>query len=127
MNTAWSEARLRQLYPDLPPFQHQPGWLCLLAKCLTQMTQVGCDLQQHRIVQIKQKLGSLRIHIDTRGMTPTLRAEISSVLAQTLAASRCVCELCGHTARQRMGDQGLQTLCAAHARDKLPPVIDRAG
>lgn len=104
-----TEAELRQLYPALPPLQHGAGWLPLVAHCLTQMTKAGLDLQQHPVLQIKQKLGSLRIHINTTGMSEPLRTETALLTAQALAASRSVCELCGQNAQLRVGASGCLT------------------
>lgn len=120
MCTDLTEAVLRQRYTALPPLQHGTGWLSLVAHCLTQMTKAGLNLQQHRVLQIKQKLGSLRIHIDTTDMSEPLRTEIALLTAQALAASRSVCELCGLNAQLRVGASGCRTLCALHAQGTLP-------
>ena len=120
MRTGLTEAALRQRYPALPPLQHGAGWLPLVANCLAQMTKAGLDLQQYRVLQIKQKLGSLRIHIDTTGMSEPQRTETALLTAQALAASHSVCELCGLNAQLRVGASGCRTLCAMHARGTLP-------
>lgn len=115
-----TEAELRQLYPALPPLQHNAGWLPLVEHCLAQMAKAGLNLQQPRVLQIKQKLGSLRIHIDTSGMSEPQRTAIALLAAQALTASRSVCELCGQDAQLRVGASGCRTLCALHAQGTLP-------
>ncbi|ATW46708.1 hypothetical protein [Streptomyces peucetius] len=72
-----------------------PGWRQLLDRLHEQVHAIA---PSYRLVDLKEKLGGLRLHVeDPAGGSGTLRPLIASAEAESM----CVCEFCGAPGRVR--------------------------
>jgi hypothetical protein len=107
---------LRGRYPYLPDLQHQAGWLALVERLMQSIQLAGFEPKHHRVIQVKEKLGTLRFYVDLKNMPTAQRARIEALIAAAIAESSTLCEVCGERGQTRVQASQLKTLCDAHAR-----------
>ncbi|WP_396429300.1 cyclic-phosphate processing receiver domain-containing protein [Limnohabitans sp.] len=110
---------LRGRYPYLPDLQHQAGWLVLVERLMQSIQLAGFEPKHHRVIQVKEKLGTLRFYVDLKNMPTAQRARVEALIAAAIAESSTLCEVCGECGQTRVQASHLKTLCAAHARQHL--------
>jgi hypothetical protein len=79
----------------------------------------GFEPKHHRVIQVKEKLGTLRFYVDLKNMPTAQRARVEALIAAAIAESSTLCEVCGECGQTRVQASHLKTLCAAHARQHL--------
>jgi hypothetical protein len=104
------------------------GWRDLLERALKRIAAaVACDPAGSwiKIVQIKEKYGTLRIYYDSHKFSKNVRAEVDEAIELAEARSACTCDECG--AEGRLYDSGswYSTRCADHAYGE--PIRVKAG
>lgn len=88
------------------------GWRPILHEAVEQLH--GID-PTSRIVQVKEKFGSLRLHVDHGS------AEAYAAVQAACTASESICELCGADARLLGTPEGYySTRCPDHASGFMP-------
>jgi hypothetical protein len=83
-----------------------PGWVDLVDSCLADLSRLG--IQMKDVVQIKEKLGGLRLYIDHGSDAVFDRIAV----AEGQAAKTC--EQCGLPGKLFAHDGWLYTACAIH-------------
>lgn len=106
---------LRSRYPYLPDLQHQAGWLSLVERLMQSIQLAGFEPEHHRVIQVKEKLGTLRFYVDLKNMPTAQRSPIETLIAAAIAESSTLCEVCGERGQTRVQTSHLTTLCAVHA------------
>jgi hypothetical protein len=107
---------LRGRYPFLPNLQHQAVWLPLVERLTQSIQLAGFEPERHWVIQVKEKLGTLRFYVDLKNMPTAQRARIEALIAAAIAESSTLCEVCGERGQTRVQASQLKTLCDAHAR-----------
>lgn len=102
MNSEELYIEMRALHPslffssdkDCPGFCFGNGWVALvrdLRDALEALRAKG----GFRVVQVKEKFGTLRVYVAIGGEVPCLRSEVYHVLAMFESRSAVTCERCG--------------------------------
>lgn len=87
------------------------GWNSLL-NVLCDQLQKQTDRHgapQLKVVQVKEKLGTLSVHTTTRSETQ------SALIGMAMHLSACMCETCGRPGHLREDRPWVKTLCDEHA------------
>lgn len=122
--------RLRHRYPRFfgsrgyDPFSYIcPGWEPILEELLAGIEQQPYG-DRVKLLQVKEKFGTLRVHARLRGrrdITPeelrTQRLHLRELLYEAQRRSATACEACGAPGRLRDGEW-LTTLCDLHAKGR---------
>ncbi|MGH0214415.1 hypothetical protein NKY66_10925 [Sinorhizobium meliloti] len=113
-------AILRTKYPRLVPdpfvFECKPGWLGLLDDFFACVDRVLPATVGFELIQVKEKMGGLRIYHGTDGPIPdAVSNEIREANLRAEARSEHICEDCGK--RGRMSNRGgyYTVVCEEHA------------
>lgn len=77
----------------------------IIARCVA----AGFSPNDVQILDIKEKYGTLRIHVSAP-------VETDDITDHAEAVSAFTCQICGEDGRQR-GDRWISTLCDKHARE----------
>jgi hypothetical protein len=131
-------AELIEAHPDLfhpPAEQLAPaagyiccgeGWSDLLARLCVRMEAALQPGETMRILQIKEKLATLRVY--WRGdVAPETAARLHEAVALAKARSACTCERCGAEGRFYIFGGAYMTRCVVHAQGELvtaPPGLE---
>lgn len=77
------------------------GWRHLIDNAFSSAEQILLDYPwaSFRIVQVKEKFGSLRIYFREEGLPVEVSAQLLEVMQAANAQSSSVCETCGASAR----------------------------
>jgi len=91
-------------------FECQDGWFNLLFEALTQIEAIVCTMnmrarQDYRVVQIKEKFGTLRLYMDG-----SLHEDIQAIIRTAENKSSQTCERCGAPGTRR-GKGWIVTQC----------------
>lgn len=94
------------------------GWYPLLARLHRQLTSVTSDFAY---VQIKEKYGTLRCHLDYGESVDEFTRGVCEVLiGASTDESRSVCEFCGKRGSTRDDLPRIKTMCAGCYRPRRP-------
>lgn len=94
------------------------GWKDILTRMCERIASATAERPARswlRIVDIKEKLGGLRVHLEANGMPQAILDKASEAVELAEAASECTCEECGAEGRLFDDHGWLQTRCDAHA------------
>jgi hypothetical protein len=72
-----------------------------------------------RIVQIKEKLGTLRLYRHADKLSRAVENSVNQAVALAEARSACTCEVCGAEGRLYNSGGSLATACAEHANGTI--------
>jgi hypothetical protein len=98
------------------------GWRDLLNSACARVEAALTESESFRVVQIKQRLGTLRFY--WRGNLSTeVEAKIVEAIALAEARSFVTCEQCGEEGRPYRTGQILMTRCAVHAKGQPVELI----
>ena len=86
-------------------YEHDVGWLPITQKAVDQLKARGAS-----VVQVKEKLGGLRIYFDC---DEALRPELKECVADASRQCSKTCEVCGAAGSLRKTLR-IQTLCDEH-------------
>jgi hypothetical protein len=116
-------ALVEMLHPSPPPreplalfgIECREGWKPILIKLLDRLeSEISAQPEQRRydfrVVQIKEKLGTLRVY-----MPGEVTDEMQMAIALAEDASGKTCEVCSASGRSRQLRGWLSTLCDSHA------------
>ncbi|OKO79822.1 hypothetical protein [Bradyrhizobium sp. AS23.2] len=99
------------------------GWLSILDRLCTQI-QYALEEEDGnviKIVQIKEKHGTLRVYWEGPVSAPA-RAKVEKIIELACACSACTCEICGDEGRLYRRGDWLATACALHAKGEPVPI-----
>ncbi len=116
----WAEIQIRFPEFNLPTAECMAGWYPIIERLLVELREIA-PRGSIRVVQVKEKLGELRVYWD--GPVEVQHDERVSV-AVFAAECRAVrsCEICGKPGLRRIGSGGwLSTRCDGHAPPKSRP------
>ena len=93
------------------------GWQLLVEKAIERIHAATASVPPHSItiVQIKEKLGGLRIYADWRGLPDDVAAKVQEAIELAEARAECTCETCGASGRLHNDGGWLLTRCEQHA------------
>lgn len=96
------------------------GWFpIVVGLCL----EIDCVLGEHRPsfhwVQIKEKLGSMRLHFELDGAPEPLRKSLQALVSQAGQESARCCMVCGEPARLSCQGAWMVTVCDVHQSDEV--------
>lgn len=93
------------------------GWNRVLSDALDRIAKaIEFSRGSISIVQIKEKLGELRIYYDERGLTRRERSAVEVGVSLAEARSRVTCETCGSKGTIRSSNSGwIHASCDAHS------------
>ena len=100
------------------------GWRDLLERAVSRIAAAMSEAATGwvRIVQTKEKFGTLRLYWHGNGLSKKIEHAIEDVVALAEARSACTCEVCGDEGRLHSRGGWLATACADHARGEPVPV-----
>lgn len=94
------------------------GWKDMLSRMCERISTAVANRPARswiRIIDIKEKLGGLRVHVEANGIPQAMMEKVWEAIELAEARSECTCEECGSAGRL-FDDRGwLQTRCDAHA------------
>jgi hypothetical protein len=94
------------------------GWRDLVERACDRIrAAVQADRGTFKVIQIKEKFGSLRIYWDGT-LSPQTAAQVEEAVDLAEARSCCTCEICGEPGRL-YGGGWWTTRCTQHAEDRL--------
>jgi hypothetical protein len=94
------------------------GWQKILAKMCERLSAAVADRPARswiRVVDIKEKLGGLRVQLEANGIPRVMMDQAWEAIELAEAASEMTCEECGAPGRLFDERGWLQTRCDAHA------------
>jgi hypothetical protein len=98
------------------------GWADLVNRAVERISQASAAGRSPvRIVQIKEKYGTLRVYTETIEDAATAAA-VKEAISLAKARSACTCELCGAEGRLRERGGVFATACDEHAKGKAVEV-----
>ena len=105
-------------YPDVGD-----GWRDLVELALTRIAGAAATQPPGalRVVQIKEKFGTLRLYLDFP-VPSAVAARVTEAVELAEARSACTCETCGAVGRLWSFDGYLHTACDRHGRGRPVPV-----
>lgn len=102
----------------------EAGWRPILEKVCTRIEAILNESESFRVLQIKEKLGTLRFYWSGT-MTEAARERVGEAIFLAEARSGCTCELCGAEGRLYSDSGSLRTACTEHAKGE--PVAIKPG
>lgn len=104
------------------------GWREIVEKALERMAAAvqGQPRGSLQVVQIKEKLGGLRLYYNAGRLDPAAVAKVEEAVDLAEARADCTCEVCGRAGRLFNNDGSLATRCEMHGRGKPVPLSDDA-
>jgi hypothetical protein len=94
-------------------FDTEPGWDDLLDRLFSSIREeVAKGASQPKVLQIKEKFGTLRFYIFGGNDT------ISELIRNAEIESACTCEVCGKKGKLCVRNGWDKTLCPIHAEEK---------
>jgi hypothetical protein len=101
------------------------GWAIVVVQAVDCIAAVARGAQEDiRIVEVKEKFGTLRIYTNAL-RSSTAAAAVEDIVALAEARSECTCDICGNEGVLYQSGDVLITRCAAHGAGA--PVLVRAG
>ena len=97
------------------------GWRDLIDRACVRIENALDNGDPVKIVQIKEKYGTLRFYWSGRLPSET-EAKVREVVSLAEARSACTCEICGAEGRLYNRGGWFATACSAHARGEPAPV-----
>lgn len=102
------------------------GWQLIVEKAVARIDEAVGELLKDakaivRVVQIKEKLGGLRIYVDWTALPPDVAAKIREAIDLAEARASCTCEVCGGAGRLHDRDGWYLTRCERHAEGEPVP------
>jgi hypothetical protein len=97
------------------------GWLGLLECACVRIENALDEDDSIRVLQIKEKLGTLRICWEGR-LSEYAKAKVEEAIDRAYARSASTCEICGDEGRLYTRGGWLATACADHAKGQPVPV-----
>ena len=101
--------RYPTLFEGIDPFNFDlpVGWMYLVYNLCEHIKDFPL-----KIKQVKQKMGSLRVYVDTEKLTPELQAEVWAFCTDAEKESHHICEMCGTQGNVVKTDSHfIQSLC----------------
>lgn len=94
-------------------FEHDDGWFDILWRLCEDLEPLVAEFEkagggQFEILQVKEKVGGLRVYVNDADDSIRLRIETAQL------ESFCTCEICGQPGKRREGCW-IKTLCDEHA------------
>lgn len=101
-------------------FEVGNGWFPLLASLLTQLRELAVHTgAKLSVEQIKETLGTLRVHFSCRYFADSDAVEWARLLVDTAEyLSATICGVCGGPANRLGGESWLLTCCLAHGNEE---------
>jgi hypothetical protein len=100
------------------------GWRDLVERAVDRIvdTLAAAPAASVTIVQVKEKMGSLRMYWHGAGLNKSTERAIADAIALAEGRSACTCETCGAAGvLYQVGGQ-LLTACVQHAKGKVVPI-----
>jgi hypothetical protein len=97
------------------------GWRELVEKAVERIAAALPAGSNFRVVQIKEKLATLRIHFRASDLADDALARLRDAIDLAEARSACTCEVCGAEGRPYDNDGWYLTRCKAHAEGEPVP------
>lgn len=126
-----------RLFPDARPYRDGTGWALACAGWpdvgdgWRRILERACERLEQAlasepsaeavIIEIKQKYGSLRLHVSTAGTSPDADAAVALAIDLAEARPEHVCETCGDPGRPWSRQGWLQTRCDRHGEGRPLP------
>lgn len=98
------------------------GWKDILTRMCERIASATADCRLGswlRIIEIKEKLGGLRVYLEANGIPQAVIDKACEAIELAEAAADCTCEECGAEGRLHDDAGWLNTRCDAHAVGEL--------
>lgn len=92
------------------------GWHSLIEECIKELNVI-CECENYEIIDIKEKLGSLRISLSSNDKS--ILKECYKIIYKYEDISKNVCEECGCSGKIRSDLDRTSTLCEEHYKERL--------
>ena len=102
-------------FPNGGYFACREGWFELLLGLLQSLKAAGASAENMKVVQVKEKFGTLRFYVSLETEDDALRDRLYGIIAKAEAASESICEDCGGGPTERKGTKPrswIRVLCA---------------
>ncbi len=100
------------------------GWADILETALRRIATAMANEPERavfRIIQIKEKFGTIRIYYEVRSLSAAATKSIKEAIELAEARSACTCEICGEKGRLYDGAGWHTTRCRRHANGDPAP------